>query len=214
MALLKVAAMFDRAYKKAACGSAYFYRCRCLLWLLYAPFVFGVCQAQAVPATQAPAVEYQVKASLVFNFMHFIEWPADAFQNDGQITVCLVGRDVYGNALRVLEREVVQGKSLVVKTYGLWYPTLADACQVVIFGPQEQDAVRPPLAALSGRSILTVGETPGFLKSGGIIKFEIINDTVQFEVNLEAAKQARLNISSKMLRLASNVVTSSAAGPQ
>lgn len=206
--------MFERAYKKAARACACFYRCRGLLWLLYAPFVFSVCQAQAVPATQAPAVEYQVKASLVFNFMHFIEWPADAFQHDGQITICLVGRDVYGNALRVLEKEVVQGKSLVVKTYGLWYPALADACQVVIFSPQEQDTVRQPLSTLSGKSVLTVGETPGFLKSGGIIKFAIINDTVQFEVNLEAAKQARLNISSKMLRLASNVVTSSAAGVQ
>lgn len=187
---------------------------RCLRWLLYAPLVFGVCHAQAVPAEQAPTVEYQVKASLVFNFMHFIEWPAEAFRGDDQITVCLVGKDVYGNALRVLEGEVVQGKSLAVKTYGLWYPALADSCQVVIFGPQEQDGVRAPLAALSGKSVLTVGETPGFLNNGGIIKFTIINDTVQFEVNLGAAKQARLNISSKMLRLASSVVASDAAGVQ
>jgi hypothetical protein len=181
-------------------------RCgRVALWALIAPFFFTLLQARAIPN---PAVEYQVKASLVFNFMHFIEWPPDAFQNNAQITVCLAGRDVYGNALQVLEREVVQGKTLAVKVYKSWAPELADSCQVVIFSGQERDSVQQALAALAGKSALTIGESPEFLQDGGIIKFAIINDTVQFEVNLETAKQARLNISSKLLRLANNVVTS------
>jgi hypothetical protein len=179
------------------------------VWLWVAPLLFIFLQAQAVPN---PAVEYQVKASLVFNFMHFIEWPVDAFQNAAQINVCLVGRDVYGTALRVLEREVVQGKSLTVKTYGSWYPTLAGSCQVVIFSGQERDAMQQALSELADKSTLTIGESPGFLEDGGIIKFAIINDTVQFEVNLEKAKRARLNISSKLLRLANNVVTSARTG--
>lgn len=204
--------MSDSAYKKAVVREAG-RRCRHILWPLCALLAFAFCQARAVPAARTPAVEYQVKASLVFNFMHFIEWPDDAFRNGGeQITVCLVGKDVYGNALRVLEREVVKGKSLVVKTYGLWYPTLADSCQVIVFSPQEQDSVRQALDMLADKSVLSVGETPDFLQDGGIIKFAIINDTVQFEVNLEAAKQARLNISSKLLRLASSVLTPGRAG--
>jgi hypothetical protein len=179
------------------------------LGMLCTALLFALCPAQAAPA---PTVEYQVKASLVFNFMHFVEWPADVFNNGGgQITVCLVGRDVYGNALRVLEKEVVQGRSLAVKTYGLWYPVLADTCQVVIFSAQQADSVRQALAGLAGKSVLSVGETAEFLRDGGVIRFAIINDTVQFEVNLEAAKQARLNISSKLLRLASSVLTSGRA---
>lgn len=189
--------------KRARCGYA--------LRLLMASLALTLLQAHAVPAP-SPAVEYQVKASLVFNFMHFIEWPPDVFKGKGQITICLVGRDVYGNALRVLEREVVQGKAVVVRAYGVWFPTLADSCHVVIFSIQEREDVRQALSDLAGRSTLTVGEAPAFLEDGGIIKFAIIDDTVQFEVNLETAKQARLNISSKLLRLANNVVTSSRAG--
>ncbi len=162
-------------------------------------------QAPAVPAVN-PAVEYQVKASLVFNFMHFIEWPTDSFESDSQIIVCLVGRDVYGNALRVLEGELVQGKALAVRTYGNWFTALADSCHVVIFSAQEQDSVRQALSGLNNKSALTIGESPTFLEDGGIIKFTIVSDTVQFEVNLEKAKQARLDISSKLLRLANNVV--------
>lgn len=174
---------------------------------------FFQAQTQAVP-TPNPPVEYQVKASLVFNFMHFIEWPADAFRSNAQINVCLVGRDIYGNALRVLEGEVVQGKNLAVRTQGAWSPEFANSCHIVIFSKLDREAVRQALATLGNKSVLTVGETPGFLEDGGIIKFTIINDTVQFEVNLEAAKLARLNISSKLLRLASSVVTASRAGGQ
>jgi hypothetical protein len=208
--VFKVSHMVDPINKKAAASQGYARHTGYILWLLLAPLACTLLQAQAVPASN-PAVEYQVKASLVFNFMHFIEWPPEALKN-GQITLCLVGRDVYGNALRVLEREIVQGKSLTVKTYGLWYPVLADSCQVVIFSEQEQENVQQALADLANKSALTVGETPAFLEDGGIIKFAIINDTVQFEVNVETAKQARLNISSKLLRLASNVVTSNQAG--
>ncbi|HEX5057358.1 MAG TPA: YfiR family protein [Gammaproteobacteria bacterium] len=179
---------------------------RCMLWLLCAPLLGALLRAEAAPAAN-PAVEYQVKASLVFNFMHFIEWPADAFGSDGRINICLVGRDVYGNALRVLERELVQGKSIAVQAYPAWSAGLANGCQVIIFSGREREPVEQALAALATSSVLTVGETPGFLEDGGIIKFAIVNDTVQFEVNLEAAKAARLNISSKLLRLANNVVT-------
>ncbi|HEY3486806.1 MAG TPA: YfiR family protein [Gammaproteobacteria bacterium] len=161
--------------------------------------------AQAVPT---PAVEYQVKASLVFNFMHFVEWPEETFKNhSGDIAVCLIGRDVYGNALRVLQGEVVQGKKLTVKTYDEWTANLADSCQVIILSEQGGDNMQEILAFLADKSVLTIGENPEFLQKGGIIRFVIIDDTVQFEVNLATAKQARLVISSKLLRLANNVLT-------
>jgi hypothetical protein len=196
---LDTGGMFRSLTNKASRDTGRFIRWLCV------PGILVFAQAGATPG---PAVEYQVKASLVFNFMHFIEWPGDAFESGGQIIVCLIGRDVYGNALRLLEREVVQGRSLAVKTYGLWYPVLANSCHVVIFSREERASVRQALVAMADKSVLSVGETPGFLEDGGIIRFTIIEDTVQFEVNLDAAKRARLNISSKLLRLASNVLMS------
>jgi hypothetical protein len=163
-------------------------------------------QAQAAPADQ-PAIEYQVKASLIFNFMHFIEWPEDAFSNNSQITICQIGQDMYGKALRVLDGEIAQGKTLVVKNHSAWSANLANICQVAIFSGQERALTQTALTGLDKKTILTIGETSGFLQDGGIIKFSIIDDTVQFEINLLSAKQARLVISSKLLRLANNVIT-------
>jgi hypothetical protein len=43
---------------------------------------------------------------------------------------------------------------------------------------------------------------PGFAKSGGMINFVLEDNRVRFEVNVKAAKDADLNISSRLLALA------------
>jgi len=60
--------------------------------------------------------------------------------------------------------------------------------------------------ALKGSPILTIGESDGFLESGGIINFLMEDEKVRFEINNTAAKQARLKIRSKLLRLAQRVI--------
>jgi hypothetical protein len=50
--------------------------------------------------------------------------------------------------------------------------------------------------------VLTVGESPDFLRQGGIINFVLEDGKVRFEINQDAATQADLRISSRLLRLA------------
>ena len=47
-----------------------------------------------------------------------------------------------------------------------------------------------------------MGETDSFAREGGIIAFVESENNVQLEINLAAAEQARLKISSKLLSLA------------
>jgi hypothetical protein len=58
------------------------------------------------------------------------------------------------------------------------------------------------LHSLKGMPILTIGETPGFAKRGCIINLIVEDNKVRFEVNLDAAKQADLTVSSRLLALA------------
>jgi hypothetical protein len=58
------------------------------------------------------------------------------------------------------------------------------------------------MAALKGRSILTVGDTEGFAEDGGIIRFVTEKNRIRFRINVDAAEAAHLVISSKLLRLA------------
>ena len=53
--------------------------------------------------------------------------------------------------------------------------------------------------------ILTVGEDDQFARNGGMIDFVLKNDHVRLSINLKAAKQAGLAISSRLLAVADEV---------
>jgi hypothetical protein len=58
------------------------------------------------------------------------------------------------------------------------------------------------LSDLRGSSTLTVGEIKGFADLGGVINLVVEENKLRFEINLRAARQTRLKISSKLLALA------------
>jgi hypothetical protein len=62
------------------------------------------------------------------------------------------------------------------------------------------------LEAVRGLGVLTVGETPDFIAAGGIVGFATEQGKLYFDVNLDAAKEARLKISSILLSLARHVL--------
>ena len=55
-------------------------------------------------------------------------------------------------------------------------------------------------------AVLTVADSPGATRRGVILNMSINQGKVAFEVNLKAAKAARLKLSSKVLRLATDVI--------
>jgi len=55
--------------------------------------------------------------------------------------------------------------------------------------------------------MLTVGDDAGFLEAGGILEFAYAGNTIQFAVNLAAAKRAGLKIDARLLALAQRVLT-------
>jgi hypothetical protein len=51
-----------------------------------------------------------------------------------------------------------------------------------------------------------VSDAPDFLKRGGMIQFELIDNRVRFEVNIDAARSADVQLSSELLKVALNIV--------
>jgi len=54
---------------------------------------------------------------------------------------------------------------------------------------------------VKGESVLTVGESEGFIASGGIVEFRVEDSKVRMEINAESAKRAGLHVSAKLLSL-------------
>jgi len=149
------------------------------------------------PATaQDVPLEYQVKAAYLYNFVKFVDWPAAA--STGPINICLAGRNPFGTVLaETIRDEIVAGRTLTSRVILEPEPD----CHV-LFIPD--GAPSTYLRAMHGMPTLTVGETPDFLEKGGIISFVKDGRTVRFAISNEAADRAKLQVSSRLLRLAVN----------
>lgn len=168
-------------------------------------FVIGAlsCAGPCLAENSRPSLEYQVKASLIFNFLQFIEWPPEVWeQSPTTMHICLIGGDRFGIALTTLEQEIVRGKHIEISHFEASEDSRLKDCQVVFISDGSPTDIDRILSLVRNQSILTVGESSDFLEKGGIISFLIDSDRVVFDINRRAALQARLNVSSKLLRVA------------
>jgi uncharacterized protein DUF4154 len=149
---------------------------------------------------QAQYSEYDVKAAFLFNFVQFVKWPGKP-DASGPITIGILGDDPFGGALE----SAVQGQSVGGRRIAIKRSRSVDAlkgCQLVFISKSEKGRVGEILGSLQGTSSLTVGETEGFTRQGGMIGFTMEGGKVRFEINSGAAQRAGLEISSRLLRLA------------
>lgn len=156
----------------------------------------------AAATAETPAnLEYQVKASYLYNFLQFIDWPSGAHGNAGEpLVICILGPDRFGTALEALAGETVRGRPLVIRRPGS--PDGGIRCHVAFISasdPASEDAL---LHAVSAPGVLTIGESRGFAERGGIINLVKVRDRIRFEINPRAAQRAGFRISSQLLQLA------------
>jgi hypothetical protein len=152
------------------------------------------------------AREDQVKAAYVYNFAKFVEWPARDFATaTAPIRICVMNDHSFETELN----QIVNGKTIAGRPVSIVGAQDADQCrrcQVLFVNSSQERQVRPIIQALRDSSVLTVGETTGFLDEGGIINFVTQDDRVQFAVNHRAADRAGLRISSRLLSVARLVI--------
>jgi hypothetical protein len=146
-----------------------------------------------------PSTEYRIKAAFLYNFTSFVTWP-EQFAGQDRFTLCVFGNDPFGNLLDRLAGKSLKNRQLVIRR--LESLALLDQCQLVFISELSGDQLAPALAVLHGLPVLTVSDMHGFTELGGIIEFRIIDNRVRFDINIHAAELAGLNISSKLLSLA------------
>ena len=162
--------------------------------------------------------EYLIKAGFIYNFAKFVEWPSAAFaQPDSPIVIGVLGTDPFGSVLdRLVQDKKIGQRGFVVRRYK-WGKDLKDLkdlrdCKILFVSTSEKAHADEIIQLVKWLPILTVGETPGFAERGGVIRFTVEDNRVRFEVNVDAAHQADLNISSRLLTLAKIIPQAAAAG--
>jgi hypothetical protein len=154
---------------------------------------------------QAPVDERVYKATFLFNFAQFVEWPPASFADPREpIVIGVLGQDPFGTILEdLVEGDLAQGRSLTVHRFSKVEDV--KVCHILFVSASERASFSRIFAALKGRPVLTVGDVPGFAAGGGIIGFVNDGKFVRMQANLAAARASGLTISSNILRLSTIV---------
>ena len=148
--------------------------------------------------------EYDVKAAYLFKFTKFVEWPSAAFASaEAPFVIGIVGHDPFAGGLdRLIEGNTTGARRLEVRHVSASDGNALRGCQMIFVSTSEQRRLGSILTALQGRPVLVVGESEGFASAGGMLGFALRENRVGIEVNSNAARQARLKISSQLLNIA------------
>ncbi len=175
-------------------------------WLvLLVVLLAGLCVPQRSAAAELVMTEPQVKALCLLNFAKYVNWPAGAFaRTNDAIRIGVLGdAKVHAELRRAVEGKLISGRP--VTTVELSELNEGETLHIFFVGSSEKGRAPEFLSRLGTAPTLTVGEHEGFMESGGMMVFVKRENKVRFEVNLAPARQAGIQISSRLLALADAV---------
>ena len=169
----------------------------------------AIALASALAACGSPslagdsALEYTIKASYLYKFTPFIEWPASAFAAPaGPFYVCVLGGDPFGAVLdQALAGRLVGDHPIKVRRLS----TLdgPNGCHILYLGAVRAELAAAALNKVRGTPVLTVTEQSAGV-GRGIVQFVVKDRHVWFTIDASAAAANRVVISSKLLSLAAS----------
>jgi hypothetical protein len=166
-------------------------------WLLSA----AVLLAQPLPAAAEELPEYRLKALFVYNFALLTEWPDDV---GSTLALCVYGPDPFGVEIDALRGKQVGSRSISVQRKRIGEPL--EACRILFIAAPAIATLPQVLEQVRGSQVLTIADSPEAARLGVALNLAVAADRVTFEANLQSARSAGLNLSSKLLRLATQVI--------
>ena len=98
-----------------------------------------------------------------------------------------------------MEGMKIRGKKLEIRR-----PTSirgVNDCNILFISSSERRRIHVLLNAIRGMDVLTVGDTEGYAEQGVMVNFYIEASKVRFEINLNAIRRSKINVSSQLLKL-------------
>ena len=151
--------------------------------------------------------EEKIKASYVFNFIRFIQWPEELLvQKQEPINVCVINRR--GDFIKAFQPVVgkkVNGHRLELQKIKI--EDEVSQCHLVYIDKYEKNKIKRFLESQKNQRILTISDIDTFCKQGGMIGIVNKKGKIRVEINLQVARQAGFHISSNLLEVASIVAS-------
>ena len=166
----------------------------------FAAVLLGAALAPLATAWAATGLEAPVKATYLYKFVPFVEWPATAFASPVQpVVLCVLGGDPFGAVLdKAVRGQKIGPRPIVVRR--LARAEKITGCHVLYLSNTHGPAAAAALQSAHGAPVLTV--TDGADSVGGVVNFVLRDNRVRFVIDTQAAGANGLTISSKLLSLA------------
>ena len=149
----------------------------------------------------------QIKAAYIYNLPNFVYWPNEKqanthFTNNNAFVIKILGSESIARYLSILTRgETIKGQPITVD----FITSLEKAtdCSILFVDKSYEDKLPSEvLSNLAEHGILTVGESLGFLKKGGMVGLVPIGKRIMILINPSMAQKAKLAFSAKLMRVA------------
>jgi hypothetical protein len=173
---------------------------RSYAWAILLSLLLAVAVLNQSPLAQAPKPsQYDVQAIYLYNFAKFVRWPPGSPATT--LDICIAGQKTYVDSLtKVVAGETINTHPLAVRA--VQRPEDAAGCAILFIDASAKERLEGLLAATAGKPVLTVSDIPGFLDSGGMIQFLLIDNRVRFSVDLRPVARSGITLSSELLKVA------------
>ena len=157
------------------------------------------------PAYNEIGLEYKIKTAFTLNFLKFVEWPSGkkAEGINEEIILSVLGDGEINEALKLIEGQIVNEKKISIR----FINSISEikSSDALFINTSKSKKLETIIKKLNETPILTISDIEGFCENGGMINIVIIDDSIDFEVNLEATQRSNISLSYKLLKQAHKV---------
>ena len=142
-----------------------------------------------------------MRATFLYNFARFAEWPAGALTPGEPLVLCVAGDPAVATALEQATRgRDAAGHPLLVRTVRVDGPLRS--CHVLYAGALDSDGPAQVVGSVREAPVFSVSDFPAFTRMGGVAQLFVENGRMRVAINVTAAAQAKLRLNSRLLNVA------------
>ena len=167
--------------------------------------IAAVFPAAAQSEGDAAVLERRVKATFLYKFLSYVEWPESALPKPNTpFTIAVAGDDALAAELAEFAGgRNTEGRSVVVRKVS--DPAEAASAHILFVARAENPRLSQLVKTTQSKPVLIVTESDGALAAGSMINFVVSGGRVRFEISVDTADKRQLKLSSRLLTVALNV---------
>lgn len=153
-----------------------------------------------MPVQDPNASNSKIKATFIYNFTKYIDWPEK--YKEGNFVIGVLGTTSFYNDLStLLSTKSVGGQKFEIKSYTST-ESVSATCHILFITAENSAMLPDVIKKMKGKSTLIVTEKSGMAKQGSGINFVVDNNKQRFELNKGNVEKYNLKVSSTLSALA------------